>query len=134
MDNVLSTFDAGDLEPYLDGFLQEVNHFLYLFNEFDLRQTFQEFFNPHLVPKQEETEIEVLLVMALGAKYSGLYGDEVHLDWFKDARTKIFPISQCKLSYELPLMRIVVLLSLYCIDASLENSRQFLGISPISQL
>ena len=125
--------DPLTLKQFLEGFLQNLNHFLYFFDEFDLRRLFDEFFNPEIMAKKEESEIEILLVLALGAKYSGIPEDEIRFEWYRKAQARVVPLSEWLWPYDLPLMRILMLMALHCIDNSLKDARQFLGIFPIPQ-
>jgi hypothetical protein len=114
----------GAAKPYLDGFIQGLNHFLYLTSEAELQQTFREVFYGN--PPQQEKVIELCLILALGANCIGNVA--AHGQWYREARSRLHHFGEW--IDDLRLMRILAFSCLYHLNFSLESSCHLLGTHP----
>jgi hypothetical protein len=116
--------DLEAAKPYLDVFIQKLNHFLYLSSEAELQQTSHEVLYGNS-PRQEKV-IEVCLILALGANC--IQNAVAHVQWYMEGRTRLCQFG--KWTDDLWITRILALLCVYHLNISLESSSRFLGTRP----
>lgn len=112
------------LRNAFEGFLQSFNHFLFLYNESDLRQGFN-----HLGGVTDDNiSAEILLVLALGAKASVFPNDEIQNEWYIKARLRLLNEDGHD---DLWMMRVLTLICLFEIDDDVEVSYYFLNAASV---
>jgi hypothetical protein len=116
--------DVDAAKQYLDGFIQKLNHFLYLSSEAELRQVFQQVLDGN--SPQQDKVIELCLILALGANCTGSVG--AHVWWYVEARSRLYHFG--KWVDDLWMMRILAFLCLYHLNISLQSSYHLLGTRP----
>lgn len=110
-------------EIHLEAFIQRLNHILHLFDEFSLRETFENIVSGHKVDDISITEL--MLALALGATYTGTQPHSVHLEMYIRGRLKLSTFDQW--SNDLSMMRILILIVLYHLIMFPESTSYFLG-------
>jgi hypothetical protein len=116
--------DLNGAEPYLDGFIEHLNHLLYLTSEAELQQAFREVL--HGNSPQQEKAIGLCLILALGANYIGNVAARVQ--WYGEGCSRLCHFR--KWINDLWMMRMLTFLCLYHLNFSLESSCHFLGTRP----
>jgi hypothetical protein len=116
--------DLNAAKPYLDGFIEHLNHLLYLTSEAELQQAFREVL--HGNSPQQEKVIELCLILALGANCIGNVA--AHGQWYREARSRLYHFGEW--IDDLRLMRILTFSCLYHLNFSLESSCHLLGTHP----
>jgi hypothetical protein len=109
------------LETFFEAFLQSFNHFLFLFSDFELRQSF----NPHEHTSDADLPIDIYLVLALGAKASVIQVEHVQNEWYRRARLRLLGENSLD---DLWMMRVLVLICIFEIDDDTHAASRFLGI------
>jgi hypothetical protein len=109
------------LQTAFEAFLQSFNHFLFLFSECELRQSF----NPHGWTSDDDLPIHFLLVLALGAKASGCQMVDLQNEWYRRARLRLLS-EDCE--ENLWLMRVLLLMCIFEIDDDIDISYRFLSM------
>lgn len=109
------------LEAFFEAFLQSFNHFLFLFSDFELRQNF----NPRKRTSDAELPIDIHLVLALGAKASGLQVEDLQNEWYRRARLRLLS-EECQ--DDLWMMRVLTLICIFEIDDDIDVSYRFLSM------
>ena len=115
-----STFTRQVLEHCFETFLQTLNHFLFLFSESELRESFV----PGEHASDETFPVHILLVLALGAKYGAMQVDDLCHEWYAKARMSLLK-NHCQ--DDLWMMRILTLLCILEINDDLDSASHFLG-------
>ena len=115
------------LEPFFEAFLQTFNHYLFLFSESELRQSF----NPpeHVSDGDNDLPIHIYLVLALGAKASSLQVEDIQNEFYIKARLRLLS-GESKAN--LWMMRILLLICLFEIDDHVNVSYRFLSMIPLT--
>jgi len=108
------------LEPFFESFLTNVNHYLFLFNESELRYRFY----PNEHPSDYDTSIDIRLVIPLGAKYGKVQVEHLAAEWYAQSRLRLLAEYQDDLS----LMRALTLMCLFQIDDDIEIASHFLSM------
>ncbi|KAF8855949.1 hypothetical protein BDZ45DRAFT_745954 [Acephala macrosclerotiorum] len=112
-------------EVLLEAFLQNLNHILHLFDEFRLRENFQ---NALVNPKvEEELSSELFLVFALGATYVDILDPSLHLDLYIRGRVLLSALKSW--SDDMWMMRILLLIALYHLKMFPSSTPHFLDIA-----
>lgn len=106
------------LEPLFEAFLANVNHYLFLFDESELRCRFR----PSEHPAEHDLPIDICLALALGAKYGKVQSDHLPAEWYAKARLRLLAEYQDDLS----LMRALTLICLFEIDDDIKIASHFL--------
>jgi hypothetical protein len=110
------------LETFVEAFSQSFNHFLFLFREYELRQSF----NPRKWTSDADLPIDVCLVLALGAKASAFQVEDVQNEWYRRARLRLLSDDR---QDDLWMMRVLTLICLFEIDDDIDVSNSFLSKS-----
>jgi hypothetical protein len=115
--------DLNAAKPYLDGFIEHLNHLLYLTSEAELQQAFREVL--HGNSPQQEKVIELCLILALGANCIGNVA--AHGQWYREARSRLYHFGEW--IDDLRLMRILTFSCLYHLNFSPESSCHLLELA-----
>jgi hypothetical protein len=102
--------------------LKKLNHFLFLFSESQLRQSF----DPKVHTPDEDFPVHIYLVLALGAKYSGFQAEKLYNQWYMKARLRLL---QDDLQDDLEMMRLLTMLCIFKVSDNVDysSSSHFLG-------
>jgi hypothetical protein len=106
------------LEPLFDAFLADVNHYLFLFDESELRCRFR----PSEHPAEHDLPIDICLALALGAKYGKGQSNHLPNEWYAKTQLRLLAEYQDDLS----LMRALTLICLFEIDDDIKIASDFL--------
>lgn len=108
------------VEVYFEQFLKKLNHFLFLFSESELRQSF----DPTDHTPDEDFPIHIYLVLALGAKYSGFQAENLCNEWYMKARLRLL---HDDLQDDLEMMRLLTLLCIFKVNDNIDAANHFLS-------
>jgi hypothetical protein len=110
------------VEDYFEQFLKKLNHFLFLFSESELRQSF----DPKVHTPDEDFPVHIYLVLALGAKYSGFQAEKLCNKWYMKARLRLL---HDDLQDDLEMMRLLTMLCIFKVSDNVDysSSSHFLG-------
>jgi hypothetical protein len=117
------TIGTQPLEPFFEAFLQSFNHFLFLFSEFELRQSFS--LREHR--SDADLPVDICLVLALGAKASVVQVEDVPNEWYRRARLRLLSENRYN---SLWMIRVLTLICIFEIDDDLDVSYRFLSKKP----
>lgn len=113
------------LGTFFEAFLQSFNHFLFLFSEYELRQSF----NPHECTSDVALPADICLVLALGAKASVFRVEDLQNEWYRRARLRLLS-ENCREG--LWMMRVLTLICIFEIDDDIDVSYHFLRMKASS--
>jgi hypothetical protein len=114
--------DAQILGTFVEAFLQSFNHFLFLFSEYELRESF----DPYKWTSDASLPIDVCLVLALGAKASIFQVEDIQNEWYRRARLRLLSEDR---KDDMWMMRTLTLICLFEIDNDIDVSYSFLSSS-----
>jgi hypothetical protein len=112
-------------EVHLEAFIQRLNHKLHIFDEFSLRENFQNAVSGKHWDEVSSTEL--MLALALGATYTGTQPHSVHLEMYIRGRWLLSTLDQW--SNDLWMMRVLLLIALYHLSIFPESSSYFLDLA-----
>lgn len=119
------------VELLFESFLQTINHVLFLFSEFELRQSFR----PSEYMPEQDFPIDMCLVLALGAKYSITQADGTQNEWYTKARLRLLSED---FEDDMWMMRVLTMICIFEIDNDINVSCRFLGkkrhLKPIARI
>lgn len=112
------------VEVYFEQFLTKLNHFLFLFSESQLRQSF----DPKDHRPDEDFPVHIYLVLALGAKYSGFQAEKLCNQWYMKARLRLL---HDDLQDDLEMMRLLTMLCIFKVSDNVDysSSSHFLDLA-----
>jgi hypothetical protein len=109
------------LGTFFEAFLQSFNHFLFLFSEAELRQSF----NPREQTSDADLPVDIYLVLALGAKASVFQAEDIRNEWYSRARLRLLT-EDCH--DDLWMMRVLTLICIFEIDDDIDVACRFLSM------
>lgn len=112
--------NSQSVELLLESFLQNINHVLFLFSEFELRRSFRP--SEHMLERDLSTDM--CLVLALGAKYSITQVDGTENEWYIKARLRLLSED---FKDDMWMMRVLAMICIFEIDDDINVSCRFLG-------
>lgn len=104
--------------------MNTLNHFLFIFSESELRQSF----DPKVHPPDEDFPVHVYLVLALGAKYGGFQAEKLCNEWYMKARLRLL---NDDLQDDLEMMRLLTMLCIFKVsdNGDYSSSSHFLDLA-----
>ncbi|KAL5331009.1 hypothetical protein ACEPPN_000536 [Leptodophora sp. 'Broadleaf-Isolate-01'] len=107
------------VELSFECFLQNINHVLFLFSEFELRRSFR----PSEYMLGQNLATDMCLVLALGAKYSITQVNGTQNEWYTKARLRLLSED---LEDDMWMMRVLTMIYIFEIDDDINVSSRFL--------
>jgi hypothetical protein len=112
--------ESQSVELFFESFLQNVNHVLFLFSEFELRQSFR----PSDCLPEENLPVDMCLVLALGAKYGVAQLNGIQNEWYAQARRRLVSKG---FQDDMGMMRVLTMICIFEVKDDIDVSYRFLG-------